>query len=89
MHSWNSTSSGLLSLTFLMSDTETSAVEGKGWTRFCYRNSGVTMLSGEVLLSTVPLHVRSGWREPNHAVRRKGASLSFASSFLGVRGPSS
>lgn len=72
MYSRNSINSCLLSLTFLMSNTETSAVEGKGWARFCYRNSGVTMLSGEVLLSTVPLHVRSGWREPNHAVGGRG-----------------
>ena len=72
MHSWNSISSCLLSLTFLMSNTETSAVKGKGWTRFCYRNSGVTILSGEVPLTTVPLRVRSVWREPSHAVGGRG-----------------
>ena len=56
MHSRNSTSSCLLSLTFLMRNTETPAVKQESWTRFCDKHSGVIIFSGEAQLTTVPLH---------------------------------
>lgn len=83
MHSRNSSSTCLLSLAFLMSNTDTPAVSRESRTRFCYRHSGVAILGGEVQLTAVPLHVRSA------CGGKKAVSFCFASSFLGVRGPSS
>lgn len=71
MHSRNSTSSCLLSLTFLMRNTETPAVKQESWTRFCDKHSGVIIFSGEAQLTTVPLHARSACKEIDCAVGRR------------------
>lgn len=56
---------------------------GKAWSCLGYRNSGVT----KAQMTTVPLHVRSAWRESDPAVAGGGTPLSSASSFAGVRAP--
>ena len=71
MHSRNSTSSCLPSLTFLMRNTETPAVKRETGTRFFYRHSGLIIFRGEAQLTAVPLHARSACKELDCAGGRR------------------